>query len=148
MPALNTPQFRWVKSRLPRKAQPVPPIFQPEVAAQAIVYAATHSRREVYVGWPTVRAILVNRLAAGLLDRYLGRTGYDAQQTDEPADLGQPNNLWAPVDDRQDRGAHGVFDSRARDWSAQLWANTHRGWLALAGAGIAGATLAALFKKA
>jgi hypothetical protein len=148
MPALNTPQFRWVKSRLPHKAQPVPPIFQPEVAAEAIVYAATHSRREIYVGWPTVKAIIGNKLAAGLLDRYLGRTGYAAQQTEEPADPIRPNNLWAPVDDRRDHGAHGAFDSCARDWSAQFWANTHRGWLALAGAGIAGAMLAALFRKA
>jgi short-subunit dehydrogenase len=147
MPALNTPQFRWVKSRLPHKAQPVPPIFQPEVAAEAILYAAHHNRREVYVGWPTVKVIVGNKLAAGLLDRYLARVGYSSQQTNEPADPNPKNNLWAPVDDQQDHGAHGVFDSRARDRSAQLWANTHRGWLALAGAAIVSATAAALFRK-
>jgi NAD(P)-dependent dehydrogenase (short-subunit alcohol dehydrogenase family) len=147
LPALNTPQFRWVKSRLPHKAQPVPPIFQPEVAAAAIVYAATHDRREVYVGWPTVKAIVADKLAAGLLDRYLARTGYAAQQTDEPANPQRPNNLWAPLDDHKDHGAHGVFGERARGWSAQLWANTHRGWLALVGAGLASATLAALFRR-
>jgi short-subunit dehydrogenase len=147
LPALNTPQFRWVKSRLPHKAQPVPPIFQPEVAAQAIVYAATHRRREVYVGWPTVKAIVGNRLAAGLLDHYLARAGYDSQQTGEPADPRRLDNLWAPLDDHLDHGAHGVFGERARGWSAQLWANTHRGWLALAGAGLASATLAVLRRK-
>jgi short-subunit dehydrogenase len=147
LPALNTPQFRWVKSRLPHKAQPVPPIFQPEVAAEAIVYAATHRRREVYVGWPTVKAIVGNKLAAGLLDRYLARAGYESQQTDEPADPQRPDNLWAPLDDHMDHGAHGVFGARARGWSAQLWANTHRGWLTLAGAGVASAALAVLWKK-
>jgi short-subunit dehydrogenase len=147
LPALNTPQFRWVKSRLPHKAQPVPPIFQPEVAAQAIVYAATHRRREVYVGWPTVRAIVANKLAAGLLDRYLARVGYESQQTDEPAGQDQPHNLWVALDDQEDHGAHGVFGARARDWSAQLWANTHRGWLALAAAGFASAALAVLWRR-
>jgi NAD(P)-dependent dehydrogenase (short-subunit alcohol dehydrogenase family) len=142
LPALNTPQFRWVKSRLPKQAQPVPPIFQPEVAAEAIVYAATHPRREVYVGWPTVKAIVGNKLAAGLLDRYLGRVGYESQQTDEPAKPEQPHNLWAALDNHKDHGAHGVFGTQARNWSAQLWANTHRSWLALVGAGLAGAALA------
>ena len=83
LPALNTPQFRWVKSRLPRKAQPVPPIYQPEVAAEAIHWAARHRRRELWVGAPTVQAILANRVAPGLLDHYLAATGYDAQQTTE-----------------------------------------------------------------
>jgi short-subunit dehydrogenase len=138
LPALNTPQFRWVKSRLPHKAQPVPPIFQPEVAARAIVWAVDHSRREVAVGWPTVKAILGNKLAPGLLDRYLARTGYDGQQTDELADPDRPHNLWTAVDDQTDHGAHGVFDHRARAWSPQLWATTHRRSLALAGAGLAG----------
>src|SRR3954453_4159799 len=110
MPALNTPQFGWVKSRLPHKAQPVPPIFQPEVAATAIVYAADHNRREVYVGWPTVKAIVGDKLASGALDRYLAKTGYQAQQTGEPADPNRLNNLWAPVDDTEDHCAHGVFE--------------------------------------
>jgi len=147
LPALNTPQFGWVKSRLPHKAQPVPPIFQPELAAAAIVYAAEHNRREIYVGWPTVKTIVGDKLASGVLDRYLAKTGYQAQQTGEPADANQPNNLWAPVDDTEDLRAHGVFDHRARAWSPQLWANTHRGWLALAGAGILGAIAAIFFGK-
>jgi NAD(P)-dependent dehydrogenase (short-subunit alcohol dehydrogenase family) len=147
LPALNTPQFRWVKSRLPRKAQPVPPIFQPEVAAEAILWAAHHNRREVYVGWPTVRAIVANKIAPGLLDRYLARTGYEAQQMSEPEDPNRPHNLWEPVDDEQDYGAHGVFDNRARESSSHLWATTHRRWLALAGAGVASAIFAAIFRR-
>jgi len=131
MPALNTPQFRWTKSRMPRKAQPVPPIFQPEVAAEAIVYAAGHSRKELYVGWPTVKAIAGNRIAPRLLDRYLARTGFATQQTAEPEDPGRHDNLWNPVEG--DQAAHGVFDARAHGRSVQLWMSTHRGALALAG---------------
>jgi hypothetical protein len=112
------------------------------------VSAATHRRPEVYVVWPTVKAIVGNRLAAGLIDRYLARTGYESQQTDEPADQQPSDNLWAPLDDTVDHGAHGVFGARAREWSAQLWANTHRGWLALAGAGLASAALAVLQRGA
>jgi NAD(P)-dependent dehydrogenase (short-subunit alcohol dehydrogenase family) len=136
MPALNTPQFRWVKSRLPRKAQPVPPIFQPEVGAAAVVWAAHHSRRELYVGWPTVKAIVGNKIVPWLGDWYLARTGYQAQQMNEPADADRPHNLWEAVPG--DHGAHGVFDARAHKWSAQVWATTHRGWLTLAGLGLAG----------
>jgi hypothetical protein len=138
LPAVNTPQFRWVKSRLPRKAQPVPPIYQPEVPAEAIHWAAHQRRRELWVGAPTVQAILGNRLAPGLLDHYLGLTGYDSQQTDEPEDPNRPDNLWEPVEG--DHGAHGVFDDRASDSSPQLWAATHRG-LTL-GTLLAAATLA------
>jgi short-subunit dehydrogenase len=145
MPALNTPQFRWVKSRLPHKAQPVPPIFQPEVAAGAIYYAAHHDRREMYVGMPTVEAIVGNRVAPRLLDHYLARTGYESQQTDEPADLNRPNNLWEPVPG--DHGAHGVFDDRSSDHSWQLWADTHRGLLALMGLGLAGVAYAAFSRN-
>jgi NAD(P)-dependent dehydrogenase (short-subunit alcohol dehydrogenase family) len=133
MPALNTPQFVWVKSRLSRKAQPVPPIFQPEVAAEAIVYASHYPRREIYVGMPTVAAIVGNKIAPSLLDHYLGRTGYDSQQHDGPEDRHRPDNLWEPVDAKKDHGAHGAFDARAHDASPQLWANTHRGWLVAAG---------------
>jgi NAD(P)-dependent dehydrogenase (short-subunit alcohol dehydrogenase family) len=136
MPALNTPQFRWVKSRLPRKAQPVPPIFQPEVGAAAVVWAARHSRRELYVGWPTVKAIVGNKIVPWLGDWYLAQTGYQAQQMNEPADANRPHNLWEAVPG--DHGAHGVFDARAHEWSAQVWATTHRGWLTLAGLGLAG----------
>ena len=146
MPALNTPQFGWSKSRMPRKPQPVPPIFQPEVAAEAIYWAAHEDRREVYVGMPTVEAIIGDKVAPGLLDHYLGRTGYDAQQTDEPVDPNRRDNLWEPVPG--DHGAHGDFDNRATDYSVQLWANMHRGLLALAGAGIAaGAVAVALLKN-
>ena len=131
MPALNTPQFDWVKSRLPRKPQPVPPIFQPEVAAEAIAWAADHDRRELYVGWPTVEAIVGNKIAPGWLDHYLARHGFDSQMTDEPEDPDRPDNLWEPVPG--DHGAHGRFDDRARSSSWQLWADMHRGWLAAAG---------------
>jgi hypothetical protein len=124
----------------------VPPIFQPEVAAEAIYWAAHDDRREVYVGMPTVEAIIGDKIAPGILDHYLGRTGYDAQQTPEPADPNRPNNLWEPVPG--DRGAHGAFDDRATDHSLQLWANKRRGLLAIAGAGIAaGAITAALLKN-
>jgi NAD(P)-dependent dehydrogenase (short-subunit alcohol dehydrogenase family) len=133
LPALNTPQFDWVKSRLPNRAQPVPPIFQPEVAADAIVWAAESGRREVWVEMPTVKAILGDRVAPGLLDRFLARTGYDSQQTSEPDDPARPDNLWAPV--AGDHGAHGRFDDRARPSSLQVWASRHRGELAaMAGA--------------
>jgi len=142
MPALNTPQFSWVKSRLPRKPQPVPPIYQPEVAARAIHYAAHHDRREMFVGMPTVEAIVGNKIAPGALDHYLARTGYDSQQTDEPVDPNRRDNLWEPVPG--DHGAHGSFDSRASYNSPQLWADMNRGWLALAAAGLAGVGIALL----
>jgi hypothetical protein len=103
MPALNTPQFGWVKSRLKHKAKPVPPIFQPEVGARAIYWAAHHGRRELYVGWPTVEAIVANKVAPGALDHYLGRTGFRSQQTSEPEDPHRPDNLWKPVE-----GDHGA----------------------------------------
>ncbi|HJT01497.1 MAG TPA: SDR family oxidoreductase [Terriglobales bacterium] len=138
MPALNTPQFGWVKSRLPRKAQPVPPIFQPEVAARAIYHAAHHPRREYYVGHSTVQAIVGNKLAPSLLDHYLARTGYEAQQYDGHEDPDRPNNLWDPVPG--DHGAHGSFDRRARGYSLEWWADSHRLLLGLAG--VAGATAA------
>lgn len=130
MPALNTPQFGWVKSHLPRKAQPVPPIFQPEVAAQAILWAAEHPQRELRVGLSTVLTIAANKIAPGLLDRYLARTGYDSQQTDQPEDPDRPFNLWEPVPG--DHGAHGHFDDKAHQTSIQLWAITHGAWVALA----------------
>jgi NAD(P)-dependent dehydrogenase (short-subunit alcohol dehydrogenase family) len=139
MPALNTPQFGWVKSRLPHKAQPVPPIFQPEVAAEAIYFAAHHPRREFFVGWPSMKAIDANKIAPGLLDHYLARTGYDSQQHDGAEDPNRPDNLWQPV--AGDHGAHGTFDARAHSWSPQLWTSEHRsavglGLLALAISGL------------
>jgi NAD(P)-dependent dehydrogenase (short-subunit alcohol dehydrogenase family) len=138
LPALNTPQFDLVLSKLPRQAQPVPPIYQPEVAANAIVWAATHRRRQLWVGGSTAATLLANAVAPGLLDRYLGRTGYRSQQTDQPRDPHRPANLWAPVPG--DHGAHGRFDDRAHPRSLQLWATTHRGTVA----GLAGAALAGL----
>jgi len=126
LPALNTPQFDWVKSRLHGRAQPVPPIFQPEVAADAIVWAADHPRREYFVGFPTVEAIVGDRIAAGLADHYLARAGYDSQQTSEPEDPNRPDNLWAPVDDDRDFGAHGRFDATARSTSWELVVSKHR----------------------
>ncbi|MGZ4632706.1 MAG: SDR family oxidoreductase [Actinomycetes bacterium] len=143
MPAVNTPQFSWVLSRLPRHPQPVPPIYQPEVAADAVLHAADHpKRREYWVGGTTAATLAANALAPGLLDRYLGRTGFDAQQTDEPRDPNAPENLWAPADgpDGKDFGAHGVFDDTAHSRSYQLWASQHHG---VVGAAVA-ATAAAL----
>src|ERR1041384_1123092 len=130
MPALNTPQFGWVKSRLPHKAQPVPPIFQPEVAAEAIYFAAHNPRREFYVGLPSVEAIVANKIAPGLLDHYLARSGYDSQQHDGAEDPNRPNNLWQPVPG--DHGAHGSFGARAHNWSPQFWTSQHRSWIAAA----------------
>ncbi|MBP7149006.1 MAG: SDR family oxidoreductase [Acidobacteria bacterium] len=138
LPALNTPQFRWVRSRLPRKAQPVPPIFQPEVAARGIVFAAHSRRRELWLAWPVAKAIVGDKIAPGLLDRFLARVGYDAQQTDEPAEA-RPDNLWEPLPG--DHGAHGVFDERSRASSGYLWLTRNRGWIAAA-AGVAAAGLA------
>ena len=129
LPALNTPQFSWVKSRLPRKPQPVPPIFQPEVAARAIVHAATHPRRELWVGTPTVVAIQAQKFFPGFLDHYLGRTGYDSQQFDGAADPNRPNNLWKPLPG--DWGAHGDFDKRAHKQSWQSTLNLNRRWIGL-----------------
>lgn len=138
MPALNTPQFGWVKSRLPHKAQPVPPIYQPEVAARAIYYAAHHpERREYYAAWSVIEAVFGNKLAPSFADRYLARTGYAAQQHDGPDNPNRPNNLWKPVPG--DHGAHGTFDARAHEHSLELWGETHWQWVA-AGA-LAAATL-------
>jgi hypothetical protein len=145
MPALNTPQFRWVKSRLPREAQPVPPIYQPEIAAAAIVWAAEHDRSEVYVGFPAVKTILGNKVAPWYAEKVLSETGYQSQLTDEPRDESRPHNLWEPVPG--DHGAHGVFDDRSRTWSPQLWATTHREWLIGAGLGLVGAAAAVLLKR-
>jgi NAD(P)-dependent dehydrogenase (short-subunit alcohol dehydrogenase family) len=125
LPAMNTPQFDWVKSRLPREPQPVPPIYAPEIAADAIVWAAGHRRRELSVGGPTVAAIWGNKIASGLLDRYLAKTGFDSQQTEKPADPDRRDNLWAPLPG--DHGAHGRFAARTTHHNPQTWANEHLG---------------------
>ncbi|MGW4589721.1 SDR family oxidoreductase [Amycolatopsis thermoflava] len=132
MPGVNTPQFDWVLSRLPRRAQPVPPIYQPEIPARAIVYAADHPRRrEYWVGGSTVATLIANKFAPGLLDRYLARSGVKSQQTKQPRDPHQPANLWVPADDSEgeDFGAHGRFDRKAKARSPQLWASQHHGLL-------------------
>jgi hypothetical protein len=133
MPALNTPQFDWVKSRLPRKPQPVPPIFQPEVAAEAIFWAAEHYRREWYVGGPTVLAIVGNKIAPSVGDWYLLRQGYDSQQYDGDVSPTRRDNLNEPVDEDRDFGAHGDFDRRAHERSVQADLDRYREPLALAG---------------
>jgi len=140
LPALNTPQFGWVKSRLPRKPQPVPPIYQPEVAARAIVWASEHDRRELNVALPTMVTIAGNKIAPGLGDWYLAKTGFDAQQTDEAAESGRRDNLWEPIPG--DHGAHGSFTDRAFRTSPMLWASTHRGMLFSIAGGLAAAVLA------
>ena len=127
MPALNTPQFRWVKSRLPRKGQPVPPIFQPEIAAEAIVWAAYSKRREVNVTAMTSAVVIGNNFVPGFADHYLARNGYDSQMTEEPEDPNRPDNLWGPLPG--DHGAHGVFDDRAKPHSLALEANKKRPWI-------------------
>jgi short-subunit dehydrogenase len=146
MPAVNTPQFSWVLSRLPQKAQPVAPIYQPEVAAKAVLYAAEHpKRREYWVGGSTAGTLAANAIAPGLLDRYLARTGFKSQQTGEPRPKDEPTNLWQPADEKpgSDEGAHGTFDNKATTRSPQLWASQHHGLLAaVGGAAVAGAAWA------
>ncbi|TYB38616.1 SDR family oxidoreductase [Micromonospora sp. AP08] len=146
LPAVNTPQFSWVRTRLPRHPQPVPPIFAPEVAARAVVWAADRGPRELNVGGPTWRARLGNVLFPGLLDRKLARDGYDSQQTDTPIDPATwRDNLDRPGDDERDRGAEGVFTDRARRHSTALWVSAHKpavsaltlGGLLLAAGGLA-----------
>jgi NAD(P)-dependent dehydrogenase (short-subunit alcohol dehydrogenase family) len=143
LPALNTPQFGWTKTRMPRKSQPVPPIYQPEVAARAIAWAAENNRRELWVGWPTLQAILGNKVAPGFLDWKLAQSGIEDQQYNGPVDPARPDNLWEPVEG--DFGAHGEFDDRSRDFSPQLWAATNRGKVGLAAAGLISAVLAGFF---
>lgn len=144
MPGMNTPQFSWVKSRLKHKAQPVPPIFEPEVGARAVYWAAHHNRREIYVGGSTVEAIVGNKVAPGLLDQYLGRTGVKSQQTPEIENPSRPDNLWSAVDAGTDHGAHGAFDDRAHPVSYQAWADLHRPSL-VAGLGVAAGVAVSLF---
>jgi NAD(P)-dependent dehydrogenase (short-subunit alcohol dehydrogenase family) len=146
MPALNTPQFGWVKSRLPRHPQPVPPIFEPEVAARAIYYASKRTPRELWVGGPTVQALLGQKVAPGLLDIYLGKTGYDAQQTSEPVSPNRPNNLWKPL--AGDHGAHGAFDNRAHKDSLELELRTNLPWIIAAGTGLIASIFAAKRRNA
>jgi NAD(P)-dependent dehydrogenase (short-subunit alcohol dehydrogenase family) len=125
--AFNTPQFEWGRTTLRHRPRPMGTIFQPEVAARAIYWAALHRRRELWVGWPAVQAIWGTRIVPGWLDRMLGRTAVEGQQTEEPLPPGRRDNLYAPVPG--DHGAHGRFDVVARPASGQLWLDTHRGTL-------------------
>lgn len=122
--AFNTPQFQWGRSRLPRRPQPVPPIYQPEVAASGIHWAAQHRRRELWVGFPAVKAIIGNALAPWLADRKLVKQGYDGQMGSQPLPAHRPDNLFQAV--QEDYGTHGRFDGRSRETSLQLWMTTHR----------------------
>jgi NAD(P)-dependent dehydrogenase (short-subunit alcohol dehydrogenase family) len=145
LPAVNTPQFNWCLTRLPEHPQPVPPIFQPEVAARAVVFAAHHRRREVDVGGSAVKAIVGNKLAPRFADWYLARTGFDSQQVSGLPVNGRPDNLFAPVPGEAD--THGMFDERARAHSAQLWATTHRPVLAAAAAAVSLAGLTRIVRR-
>lgn len=125
LPALNTPQFRWVKNKLEHKSQPVPPIYQPEVAAEAVFWAAHHNRRELTVGFQNAMILWGNKFLPGVGDWYLAKTGYKSQQTDQLKDPGREHNLWEPVDDDEDHGARGTFSARAKEQSWQLQVNKH-----------------------
>jgi NAD(P)-dependent dehydrogenase (short-subunit alcohol dehydrogenase family) len=147
MPAVNTPQFSWLLSKLPRQAQPVPPIYQPEVAAAAVLHAAEHPRRrEYWVGSSTMGTLAANAIAPGLLDRYLAKTGFASQQTSTRRDPGEPVNLWEPADgpDGRDFGVHGRFDHRSHTRDPQLFASRHHGALAAAAGAVLGAAALAL----
>jgi NAD(P)-dependent dehydrogenase (short-subunit alcohol dehydrogenase family) len=138
LPGLNTPQFTWGRTKLPKQTMPVPPIYQPEIAADAIHYAAHHRRRQIYVGIPTVMNIIGERVAPWLLDHYLAKKGFDSQMTDDDLDPKGHDNLFEPVD--EDRGAHGPFDEMAHGFSPQYQLAKHRGAVL---AGIGAAALAA-----
>jgi len=124
LPALNTTQFGFVKSRLPHKPKPMGTIYQPEVAAEAILFAAEHRRRELLVGWPTLQAVIGNKIAPAIGDMVLAKNGYEGQQTNEPEDPNRQDNLWEPLPG--DHGAHGRFDEQAREFSPQLWVSMNR----------------------
>jgi len=150
LPAVNTPQFDWVLNRLPHRPQPVPPIYQPEVIARAVLYAAAHpGRREYWVGGTTAATLAANKIMPGLLDRYLGRTGYGSQQSSEPASPDAATNLWEPVDGRggHDHGAHGRFDASSHGRSPQVWLSQHHGLLGAAAAVIAAGVTATLVRR-
>jgi NADP-dependent 3-hydroxy acid dehydrogenase YdfG len=136
LPAINTPQFHWVRTRLPKKAQPVPPIFQPEMAAESIVRACDEYRREWLVGWPTVEAVVGNKMLPGLGDWYLARAGYDGQMREEDEEEGRPDNLFEPVPG--DFGTHGGFDDRSKETSLQWELSKRRGMASLFVGGILG----------
>lgn len=124
LPAINTPQFDWALNKMGRRAKPVAPIYDPEVPARAIFFAATHKRRDVWLGFSTIKAILANRIAPGLIDRYLASAGYSGQLTDQPTAPDAPANLFEPV--KGNYGAHGRFDAESRPVSWQMFTDRHR----------------------
>lgn len=130
LPALNTTQFSWVKTRFDRKPKPMGKIYQPEVAADAILYMALHRRRSIYVGYTTAKAIIGNKLFPGFGDKVLAKQGYDGQLTDQPEEPDRKDNLWNPVP--EDRGAHGEFDEQAKEVSAQYWLSRNKKKLGIA----------------
>jgi NADP-dependent 3-hydroxy acid dehydrogenase YdfG len=144
LPGVNTTQFTWVRNKMPHTPRPLGACYQPEVIARGIYWAAHHpERRELYIGFPTDEAIIGNKLMPSYGDRYLAEHGYDGQQTDQPMPpQGRPDNLFEPVPG--DHGWHGPFDNEARTFSPQLWATTHRGLLAAAGATAAGFLIGAM----
>jgi short-subunit dehydrogenase len=145
LPAVNTPQFEWCLTRMPRHPQPVPPIFQPEVPAEGVYWAAHHRRRELWIGHSTIKAILASYLAPSIADRYLARNGYGSQQMDEvPVPPDRPANLFSPV--AHVAATHGRFDDKAISRSPQLWLATHRDAL-LAGAASAIAAAVAVQRR-
>lgn len=143
LPGVNTPQFDWIRAKLPGKPRPVGTVYQPEVAARGIYFAAHGKRKEVFVGAPTVEAIWGNKIASPLLDDYLARTGFKSQQDPEPVSPDRKDNLFEPVPG--DHGAHGRFDAEAVDDSAELWVSTHKKQIGLAALGAAAAAGAGLF---
>jgi NAD(P)-dependent dehydrogenase (short-subunit alcohol dehydrogenase family) len=147
LPGMNTPQFDHCLSKMPRHPMPVPPIYQPEVAARAVYWSAHHRRREMYVGFPTVYTIIGNKLAPWLAERYLARTAVDGQQTDQRFDGTAAANLFAPVDEDHDEGAHGVFDDQAHTGSPQAWLSRHRLVSGLAASAATGAAAALLTRR-
>jgi hypothetical protein len=145
LPAMNTPQFSWCRTRLPRQPQPVPPIFQPEVAARAIVWASTHRRREVFVAWPTVKAIYGQDVAPAYADRYLAKFAYDGQETSDPVPANRPDNLFESVE--ADYAAHGIFDHRARPFSMESWLDLNREKVLCGGGLLLGCLAAMLWRR-
>jgi NAD(P)-dependent dehydrogenase (short-subunit alcohol dehydrogenase family) len=145
LPALNTPQFEWSRARMPRQPRPVAPIYDPELAAEAILWAAQEGRREVWVGGSTAAVLLGNAIAPGIGDRYLARTGYESQQSRELVDPDHRDNLYEPLDETVDLGSHGRFGRQATGRSPQLWATRHR--RALLGLGLAALGAAAGLRR-
>lgn len=147
LPGVNTTQFNWCRSKLSRHPMPVPPIYQPEIPAEAVYWAAQHRRREVWVGYSAVQAILGNKIAPSFADWYLARTGFQGQQIDDmPVGPDRPDNLYEPVPDKA--ATHGIFDAQAKTRSPQLWAATHRPVVLGTLAGVAAAAIAGVTRLA